>query len=347
MPRGRPPKKRPQFGVFSDTPVSPPPPINPYLDIIKKTPPLRHLNISFKEHVDPITLRGGNILQPSLLKRKQGDIAERVNLQYKPRETERILGRSDFPIEVNKEGSYVPIGLLIHSQKTPRVSHISVDYPNRGLKSDIIYEVLKRKGEIHLKLNENFEPWEKMGAEYINPSDRDPVFRRQQRNVGASLGLQSAYVESDEVKTPMRLTREGFEAAHIPLEPFGALGTGLYPEKLPAHAKVPVDVVPKEYSWDYVLHGKSPRYVPHNAPGTQHSPPRQVRRYYDTEIKEGYVAPNVPLPEAISKPYEYKMTSPLTRTIEPSKKKPEAEVKSGSEEEADEIVKSLEETTKS
>ena len=43
--------------------------------------------------------------------------------------------------------------------------------------------------------------------------------------------------------------------------------------------------------------------------------------------------------------YKYKLESPLIRTIEKPTKKPEAEIKSGSEEEADEIVKGLEETS--
>jgi hypothetical protein len=53
-----------------------------------------------------------------------------------------------------------------------------------------------------------------------------------------------------------------------------------------------------------------------------------------------------PVEEKFGKEFALHGVSPLTRTIEPSKKKPEAEVKSGSEEEADEIVKSLEETSK-
>ena len=71
------------------------------------------------------------------------------------------------------------------------------------------------------------------------------------------------------------------------------------------------------------------------------------KRAFPTEEYAGKpTAAELKMPKETAESYEYKMESPLTREIEPSTKKPEAEIKvtKKAEREADEIVKGLEET---
>ena len=282
-------RRYPKFGVISDTPLSaivtPP---NPYASIAATTPRLRVLNFHYEKEIDPIRLKSGGIIQPSLLR---GSVAERIEIDVTPK-TAGILGTYDYPITVGKaRHPRTQVGVLIRDTDSPKVSHLSSLYPGRGLRQEMIYDLTKRQGSIliHTPTPKAYEP---MGAEYTNVADMN----------AAKVGFSQGYLASRGGKIPMKLTRAGFEASHISKEEPGDEG-GLNPREMPSH-ELTAKEVPHEYGWERHVTKELGQNITYTTkPGLRAHPAKHLR-FYQSKPEQVTIRPQPTIKEEFIPPSE-------------------------------------------
>ena len=222
---------------------------------------LRPMDFNYRPVTSQLTFRSGKTLEPILL-RNQGNAAEAIELEHTG-QTKSILGTRDYDIDVDtaKKKSYVPLGFMIHSATSPnKISYMEValKYPNRALKQEVVYDLLKKRGTIEVQPYGLERPWwEKIGAE-----------RTEQPSAILLAMPHTSATDTSEAseRIPLKLTRSAFEAVHISPEVTGPFGS-LNPERLPTRDKVPVSLVPKEYGWRHV----DVKRVSYGAPHLIHS----------------------------------------------------------------------------
>jgi len=301
---------------------------------------LRPMEFNYRPATSQLTFRSGKTLEPILL-RNQGEVAESIELEHDIRKTPFILGTRDYDIDVKpkEKKTYVPLGFMIRSAESPnKINRMELIYPNRALKQEIIYDLLKKRGPIEAQpIGTERKWWEGMGAE------------RTEEPSAILMAMPhtdtTTYHESSE-RIPMRITRAGFEAAHLKNWTYGPYG-GLHPEHLPAREKVPVEKVPKEYGWravDTSRIGYGAKHLIYSKEGMGSyqgtrlgklspggsmitSKPKEIRRRYEEKM-HSYVSPEedigaTELESFHEHEYPEEEIIPLARPVAPDDRPPD------------------------